>query len=99
MKKLMMDWNEAVEHRFKGLNDLDEFPLKVYESSTLYKEKMKKYHDQKIEKRDFVAGDWVLLLNSRLRLFTGKIKSKWTGPFLITQVFPHGEVELDNKRV
>ena len=23
--------------------------------------------------------------------------SKWTGPFLITQVFPHGAVDLDNK--
>ena len=28
---------------------------------------------------------------------TGKLKSKWTGPYLITQVFPHGEVELKAK--
>ena len=44
-----------------------------------------------------MVGDLVLLLNSRLRLFPGKLKSKWTGPFLITKVFPHGVVELDNK--
>ena len=43
-----------------------------------------------------MVGDLVLLLNSRLRLFPGKLKSKWTGPFLITQVFPHGAVELEN---
>ena len=39
----------------------------------------------------------MLLFNSRLRLFPGKLKSKWTGPYLITQLFPHGAVELENK--
>ena len=50
MKKLKMDWNEAAEQRLTWLNELDEFRLKAYESSSLYKEKMKKYHDLKIEK-------------------------------------------------
>ncbi|KAK4733614.1 hypothetical protein R3W88_007875 [Solanum pinnatisectum] len=78
------------------LNVLDEFCLRAYENSALYKEKMKRYHDQRIEKRKFVVGDLVLLFNSRLRLFPGKLKSKWTGPFLVTQVLPHGAVELEN---
>ena len=50
MKKLKMDWNEAAEQRLNGLNELDEFCLKAYESSAIYKEKMKKYHDQRTEK-------------------------------------------------
>ena len=58
---------------------------------------MKKYHDLKIEKREFMVGDLVLLFNSRLRLFPGKLKSKWTGPYLVTQLFPHGAVELETK--
>ena len=58
---------------------------------------MKKYHDNKIEKREFMVGDLVLLFNSRLRLFPGKPKSKWTGPYLVTQLLPHGEVELETK--
>ena len=58
-----------------GLNYLDEFHLKVYESSSLYKEKMKNYHEQKIEKRKFAVVDLVLLFNSRLRFFLGKLKS------------------------
>ena len=66
MKKLKMDWCEAVEQRLNGLNELDEFRLKAYESSVLYKEKMKKYHDNKIEKREIMVGDLVLLFNSRL---------------------------------
>ena len=60
-------------------------------------EKMKKYHDIKIEKREFMVGALVLLFNSRLRLFPGKLKSKWTGPYLVTQLFPHGAVELETK--
>ena len=97
MKKLKMDWSEAAEQRLNGLNELDEFRLKAYESSALYKEKMKNYHDNKIEKREFMVGNLVLLFNSRLHLFPRKLKSKCTGPYLITQVFPHGVVELKAK--
>nr|XP_004243959.1 uncharacterized protein LOC101262435 [Solanum lycopersicum] len=93
-----MDWYEAVEKRLNGLNELDEFCLKPYESSTIYKVKMKNYHDQKIEKREFAVGYLLLLLNSRLRLFLSKLKSKWTGPILVTKVFPHGSVESENKK-
>ena len=42
--------SEAAEQRLNGLNELDEFRLKAYESSALYKEKKKKYHDNRIEK-------------------------------------------------
>ncbi|XP_069143428.1 uncharacterized protein [Solanum lycopersicum] len=96
-KKFKMDWNKAAEQRLNGLNELDDFRLKAYEISALYKEKMKKYHDQKIEKRDFMVGDLVILFNSRLHLFPGKLKSKWTAPYLIIQRCPHGAVELENK--
>ena len=58
---------------------------------------MKKYHDQKIEKQEFMVGDLMLLFNSSLNLFPSKLKSKWTGPYLVTQLFPHGEVELETK--
>ena len=44
-----------------------------------------------------MVRDLVLLFNSRLRLFPGKLKSKWTGPYLVTQLFPHEAVELETK--
>ena len=44
-----------------------------------------------------MVGDLLLLDSSRLHLLPGKLKSKWTGPYLITQVFPHGAVELKAK--
>ena len=39
----------------------------------------------------------MFLFNSSLRLFLGKLKSKWTGPYLITQLFLDVAVELENK--
>ena len=86
-----------MKQRLNEINELHEFLLKAFESSSLYKEKMKKYHDQKIEKPDFVVGDLVVLFNSRLRTFLRKIRSKWTDPLLITQVFSHGAFQLENK--
>ena len=69
MKKLKMDWNEALDKRLNGLNEIDEFFKKTDESSSIYKDKMKKYHDQRNQKREFSVGDLVLLFNTRLRLF------------------------------
>ena len=76
---------------------MDEFHLRAYERADLYKEKMKKYHDQRITQREFRKGDLLLLFNSRLKLFPGKLKSKWSGPFKISQVYLSGVVELENK--
>ena len=61
MKKLKMDWNEAVEQRLNGLNELHKFHLKVYESSSLNKENMM-YHEQNIKKRHFFVEDLVFFL-------------------------------------
>ena len=58
---------------------------------------MKKDNDLKTEKREFMVGDLVLLDSSRLCCLPGKFKSKRTDPYLITQVFPHGGVELVTK--
>lgn len=49
---------------------------------------------KKIKKRVFEPGDLVLLYNSRLYLFHGKLKSRWYGPFLMIWVFPHGAIDL-----
>ncbi|GJX31162.1 reverse transcriptase domain-containing protein [Tanacetum coccineum] len=66
----------------------------AYENSLIYKEKTKKIHDSKIKNRVFNVGDRVLLFNSRLKIFSGKLKTRWTRPFTVAQVFPYGTVEL-----
>ena len=68
--------------------------LTAYESSRLYKEKVKTYHDKKLLKREFKPGQEVLLFNSRLKLFPSKLKSKCSGPFVIKKVRSFGAIEL-----
>ncbi|GJZ58499.1 hypothetical protein Tco_0613993 [Tanacetum coccineum] len=76
------------------MNELNELRDQAYENSLIYKEKMKKINDSKIKNRVFNVGDRVLLFNSRLKIFSGKLKTRWTGQFTVAQVFPYGTVEL-----
>ncbi|GKC58289.1 hypothetical protein Tco_1085887, partial [Tanacetum coccineum] len=76
------------------MNELNELCDQAYENSLIYKEKTKRIHDSKIKNRFFNVGDRVLLFNSRLNILSGKLKTRWTGPFTVTQVFPYGTVEL-----
>ncbi|GJY49398.1 reverse transcriptase domain-containing protein [Tanacetum coccineum] len=82
------------DHRKVQLNELNELRDHAYENSLIYKAKTKRIHDSKIKNRVFNIGDQVLLFNSRLKIFSGKLKSRWNGPFTITKVFPYGTVEL-----
>ncbi|XP_019439050.1 PREDICTED: uncharacterized protein LOC109344755 [Lupinus angustifolius] len=97
MKFLNFDLNVAGDERKKQLHQLEELRHHAYESSKLYKEKVKRYHDNKLVKRNFRPGQQVLLFNSRLRLFPGKLKSKWSGPFVIKEVKPYGAIELEDQ--
>ncbi|CAL2280276.1 unnamed protein product [Prunus armeniaca] len=96
IKKLNFDIQAAGAKRKLQLNELEELRHEAYENARIYKEKTKKLHDQAISRKTFVTGEKVLLYNSKLRLFPGKLRSRWTGPFLVTQVSPHGAVEIQN---
>jgi len=39
-----------------------------------------------------------LLFNSRLKLFSGKLRSKWTEPFKVIEAFPNEVVELEDPK-
>ncbi|XP_028215027.1 uncharacterized protein LOC114397109 [Glycine soja] len=94
LKFLNFDEKASREHRKIQLLELEEMRLTAYESSRLYKAKIKTYHDNKLLKKDFKPGQQVLLFNSRLKLFPGKLKSKWSGPFVIKKVRSYGAIEL-----
>ncbi|GJY58013.1 reverse transcriptase domain-containing protein [Tanacetum coccineum] len=94
LKHANFDLKTAGDHRKVQINELNELRDQAYENSLIYKEKTKRIHDSKIKNRVFNVGDRVLLFNSRLKLFSGKLKSRWTGPFTIAHVYPYGTVEL-----
>ncbi|XP_074297163.1 uncharacterized protein LOC141627855 [Silene latifolia] len=78
------------------LDELEEFRLNVYDSSCIYKEKTKRWHDKRIIPPEFHVGQKVLLFDGRLRLFPGKLKSRWSGLYTVTAVTKFGSVELEN---
>ncbi|GKF21109.1 hypothetical protein Tco_0069747, partial [Tanacetum coccineum] len=94
LKHANFDLKTVGDQRKVQLNELSELRDQAYENYLIYKEKTKRIHDAKIKNRVFNVGDQVLLFNSRLKIFSGKLKSRWTEPFTIVQVFPYGTVEL-----
>nr|GEY93324.1 DNA-directed DNA polymerase [Tanacetum cinerariifolium] len=96
IKQTNFDLSVAGDHQKIQLNELNELCDHAYEDSLIYKEKTKRIHDSKIKNRVFNVGDQVLLFNSRLKIFSGKLKSRWSGPFTIAKVFPYGTVELSH---
>ncbi|RVW77553.1 hypothetical protein CK203_050235 [Vitis vinifera] len=96
IKKLNMDLSRAELKRFLDLNEMEELRNDAYINSKIAKEKMKRWHDQLISRKDFRKGQRVLLYDSKLHIFSGNLKSRWIGPFTIHQVHSNGVVELLN---
>nr|GEX46680.1 reverse transcriptase domain-containing protein [Tanacetum cinerariifolium] len=94
LKHANFDLNTKGDHRKIQLNELNELRDQAYENSLIYKEKTKKLHDSKIKNHNFNVGDRVLLFNSCLKIFSRKLKTRWSGPFTIAYVFLYGTIEL-----
>nr|GFB14064.1 reverse transcriptase domain-containing protein [Tanacetum cinerariifolium] len=94
LKHPNFDLKTAGDHQKLQLNELSELRDQAYENSLIYKERMKKLHDEKIKNRIFNVGDQVLLFNSRLKIFLGKLKSRWSGPFTIAEIYPYETTKL-----
>nr|GFB13757.1 DNA-directed DNA polymerase [Tanacetum cinerariifolium] len=94
LKHVNFDLKTAGDHRKLQLNELNELRDQAYENSLIYKERTKKLRDDKIKNRIFNVGDQVLLFNSRLKIFSGKRKSRWSGLFTIFEIYPYGTAKL-----
>nr|GFA08985.1 reverse transcriptase domain-containing protein [Tanacetum cinerariifolium] len=94
LKHVNFDLKTAGDHWKLQLNELNELRDQAYENSLIYKERTKKLHDDKIKNRIFNVGDQVLLFNSRLKVFSGKLKSRWSSPFTISEIYPYGTAKL-----
>ncbi|KAK9073064.1 hypothetical protein SSX86_007386 [Deinandra increscens subsp. villosa] len=91
-----MDLQKSGQNRLGQLTELEE--LRAYANSSICKDRTKKYHDSRLKKlRKIQERDKVLLYNSHLRLFPGKLKSRWTGPYQVVRVYPYGAVDIIDK--
>ncbi|RDY05500.1 hypothetical protein CR513_10659, partial [Mucuna pruriens] len=71
----------------RGSNE--NFNYKNLMNSRIYK--------QNILRKDFHVGQKVLVFNSQLKLIACKLRSRWDGPFVITNIFPNGAVQLQDE--
>jgi hypothetical protein len=92
-----MDLDATRLKRKMQLLELDEWREKAYHNSKIYKERVKRWHDKRIRKKEFAPRDKVLLFNSRVKLFRhGKLQSKWERPFMVVSSSSHGAIMLQN---
>ncbi|XP_076942486.1 uncharacterized protein LOC143612366 [Bidens hawaiensis] len=96
VKNVNLDYECPGKQRKLNICELEELRDEAYEYASAYKDKMKRVHDAKLRRRTFEEGQRVWLYNSRLKLFPGKLKSKWTGPYQVKRVGKFGEVEIED---
>ena len=94
IKKLNMNLNKAGMKRFLDLNEMEELRNDAYNNSNIAKQRLKRWHDQLISCKQFQKGQRVLLYDSKLHIFSRKLKSRWISLFTIHEVYSNGVVEL-----
>ena len=92
LKRLNFDLPTVGAHRKLQLVELEELRNDAYKNSRVYKDQMKIFHDKNILRKTFSIGQKVLLYNTRLHLFPRKLRSRWTGPYLVRTIYPHGAI-------
>ncbi|XP_028797732.1 uncharacterized protein LOC114753235 [Neltuma alba] len=94
IKSCSLDLASIGAERKLQLQELEELKREAYENARIYKERTKAIHDKLILRREFHMGQKVLLYVSRFKLMLGKLYSRWEGPFIVTNVFPYGAIEI-----
>jgi len=92
IKQLNFDLTKAGELRRLQISELEEIRNEACENARITKSGTKLFHEQIITRKNFTSGDKVLLYNSRLHIFMGKLKTHWSRPFIVRTIFPHGDV-------
>ncbi|XP_057770838.1 uncharacterized protein LOC130990632 [Salvia miltiorrhiza] len=94
IKQINLSMSLTGETRKLQMSELEELRLEAYDNAVLYKKRTRKIHDAKIRKKEFWVGQMVLLYNSRFKMMAGKLRSKWSGPFVIKEIFSNGSIEV-----
>ncbi|GJQ99337.1 reverse transcriptase domain-containing protein [Tanacetum coccineum] len=97
LKQCNMDLTLARKRRLMQLNIPNrEWRLREYEEFTI--DRQENGNDSKLRgDKDFKVGNKVLLYNSRLKMYPGKLKSKWRGLNIVKKVYPYGAIEIIDK--
>jgi hypothetical protein len=78
IKEMNLDLDAAVVKLRIQISELGEMRLKAYENASIYKERIKRWYDKRLKKKELKEGDKVLLYNSRIKT-SGKENCKASG--------------------
>jgi hypothetical protein len=99
IKEMNLYLDAAVVKRRIQIRELEEMRLKAYENASIYKERIKRWYDKRLTRKEFKEGDKVLLNNSRFKTFgKGKLQSKWDGPYVVHSVLSNGAVTIMDEK-
>jgi len=98
IKAFNSNLDDASQLRKLQINELEKIRNDAYENSKIHKARIKEFHDKRILRKTFDVGQKVLLYNSRLHLFPGKLRSRWSGPFIVKHVYPYGACDIENPK-
>ncbi|XP_074300336.1 uncharacterized protein LOC141631582 [Silene latifolia] len=94
VKSFNLQMSEAGLHRKLQLQELEEIRNNAYENDSIYKARTRAWQDNMISRRVFQVGEKVVLFQNRLRLFSGKLRFRWMGPYEVVRGFSYGAIEI-----
>ena len=98
INKLNFNMQRVGLKRFLDLNELEEMRNEVYMNSKFSKDRLKRWHDQIVLRKEFQERQKVFLYDSKLHIFPGRLKSRWNGPYLGHKVYSNGVIEIANPK-
>ena len=90
IKAFNFDLKEVGDLRKFQMNELEELKNESYISTCHYKERMKLFHDKKIVRKTFEPNQTVILYDSKLHIFSGKLRTRWDAPTLLEKCLSMG---------
>jgi hypothetical protein len=95
IKELKLDLDATVVKWRIQISELEEMRLKAYENTSIYKERIKRWYEKRLKKKEFKERDKVLLYNLRFKTFgRRKMQRKWDRPYIVHLVLSNRAVTI-----
>ncbi|GKV42701.1 hypothetical protein SLEP1_g50080 [Rubroshorea leprosula] len=88
-------WHLGTRRKLQ-ISEIEELRNNAYDNSSICKTKLKAAHDKQILRKNFEPNQKVHLYDSHLHLHPRKLRSRWTGPFVVKRVFLNVAVEIED---
>ena len=96
IKQLNFDLSKVSDLQKLHNSELEVIRKEAYDNAKITKSRTKFFHDWSNHRKIFDPGQKVLLYNFRLHLFIEKLKTRWSGPFIVHAVFSYGAVKISD---